>query len=267
MTQISILGCGWLGFSLAKALTKKGCKIKGSTTSLNKVHGLKSEGIEPFIVNISEQFISESVSEFLAKSSILIVAIPPKLRGNQPENFVAKIKNLIPFIEKSSVDKLLFISSTSVYANNSTFVTEETSLNPDSENGNQLAIVEQILKENSKFSTTILRFGGLIDDDRHPVQYLSGRENIENPDSPINLIHRLDCIGIIEKIIDLGVWNETFNAVTPFHPSRKTYYTQKAIDLKLALPTFVSRNSESGKIIFSKKVIELLDYSFKKQTL
>jgi 3-hydroxyisobutyrate dehydrogenase-like beta-hydroxyacid dehydrogenase len=32
MTKISILGCGWLGFPLAKALLKDGFTVKGSTT-------------------------------------------------------------------------------------------------------------------------------------------------------------------------------------------------------------------------------------------
>jgi hypothetical protein len=39
-------------------------------------------------------------------------------------------------------------------------VTEETVLNPDSEGGKQLAIVEGLLQGNSRFKTT-MRFGGM----------------------------------------------------------------------------------------------------------
>jgi UDP-glucose 4-epimerase len=53
--------------------------------------------------------------------------------------------------------KTSFISSTSVYGDNDQ-VTEETVLNPDSEGGKQLAIVEGVL-QGSRFKTTILRFG------------------------------------------------------------------------------------------------------------
>ncbi len=35
--NISILGCGWLGKPLALKLNKKGCHIKGSTTSDDKL--------------------------------------------------------------------------------------------------------------------------------------------------------------------------------------------------------------------------------------
>lgn len=267
MTQISILGCGWLGLPLAKALIKKGFLAKGSTTSIEKISVLESAGIAPFIIRLEEEKISDSITDFLADSQILIIDIPPKLRGNSNENFVAKIATLIPFIENSTIDKVLFVSSTSVYGEDNELVTESTPLNPDSEGGRQLAIVESLLQKNNCFETTILRFGGLIGEDRNPVRFLSGRENIENPDAPINLIHQDDCIGIIEKIIELDSWNKTFNAVAPFHPTRKEYYTQKAADLNLALPKFVPSNTMAGKTILSDTLKNSLQYSFIKPTL
>ncbi len=267
MTQISILGCGWLGFPLAKALLQKGFSVKGSTTSMDKIATLRTAGIDPFIVQLGEQKVSDTITDFLANSEILVVNIPPKLRGNATENFVAKIEYLLPFIEKSTIEKVLFVSSTSVYGEDNELVTDETPLNPDSEGGRQLAIVENLLQKSIHFKTTILRFGGLIGEDRNPVRFLSGRENIENPEAPINLIHQDDCIGIIEKIITLDSWNEVFNAVAPFHPSRKEYYTQKAQELHLALPKFAATNSSIGKTILSDKLIQLLQYSYVKPNL
>lgn len=267
MTQISILGCGWLGLPLAKSLLQNGFSIKGSTTSLEKISLLELEGITPYLVRLEEQKISASVADFLADSQILIINIPPKLRGGSTENFVAKITTLLPFIENSTVEKVLFVSSTSVYGEDNEFVSEVTVLNPDTEGGRQLAIVENVLQKNSRFQTTILRFGGLISDERNPVRFLSGRENIENPDAPINLIHQDDCIGIIEKIIALNSWDETYNAVAPFHPTRQEYYTQKATELNLALPKFAALNTIVGKTILNNKLIEVLEYSFIKPTL
>lgn len=267
MTQISILGCGWLGLPLAKSLLQNGFSIKGSTTSLEKISLLESEGITPFLVRLEEQQISASVIDFLADSQILIINIPPKLRSGSAENFVAKISTLLPFIENSTVEKVLFVSSTSVYGEDNEFVSEASVLNPDTEGGRQMAIVENVLQKNSRFQTTILRFGGLISDERNPVRFLSGRENIENPDAPINLIHQDDCIGIIEKIIALNSWDETYNAVAPFHPTRQEYYTQKATELNLALPKFAALNTIVGKTILNNKLIEVLEYSFIKPTL
>lgn len=282
MTQISILGCGWLGLPLAKALLENGFLVKGSTTSVGKLSVLENLGIQAFQIELSETKIQGEVDSFLENSKILIIDVPPKLRGNSKENFVFKIKNVISFIEKSTVENVIFISSTSVYGDTSTSlsVTEETELNPDTESGRQLVQTEQLLQSNSNFKTTILRFGGLIGEDRHPIKFLAGRKNIENPNAPINLIHQEDCIGIIMEILrpfgklkagsaqnDKLERNETFNAVAPFHPSRKEYYTQKAIDLALDLPEFNAENSNFGKTISSSKVEKVLGYSFRKLKL
>jgi nucleoside-diphosphate-sugar epimerase len=63
-------------------------------------------------------------------------------------------------MKKSS--KCTFISSTSVYGDCNDNVTEETDLKPESEGGRQLVIVEKLLRMNSRFKTTVLRFGGLM---------------------------------------------------------------------------------------------------------
>ena len=267
MTKISILGCGWLGLPLAKALLGKGFWVNGSTTSEDKLSILEKAGITPFLISLDSKSVSGAIEKFLMSSSTLIIDIPPKLRGTNKENFVEKIKVLIPFIEKSSVKNVLFVSSTSVYGEENDIVNEESALNPDTESGKQLVEAEQLLQSNTNFKTTVLRFGGLIGEDRHPVKFLAGRLNLDNPDAPINLIHQEDCIGIILKIIELNSWNETFNAVAPFHPTRSVYYTQKAMDLNLALPKFNPENAFIGKTILSDKIETVLNYTFIKPNL
>lgn len=267
MTQISILGCGWLGLPLAKALLENDFSVKGSTTSNDKLSMLKNSGIQPYLISLSEAETVGNLNDFLENSKILTIDVPPKLRGSEKENFVSKIKNLIPFIEKSAVENVLFISSTSVYGEDNLAVTEETKLNPDTESGKQLVQTEYLLQNNPKFKTTILRFGGLIGDDRHPIHFLAGKTNLENPNAPINLIHQDDCIGIILEILRQNSWNETFNAVTPYHPSRKEYYTQKAKDLNLVPPTFNYENLILGKTILNSKVETILGYTFTKPSL
>lgn len=270
MKQISILGCGWLGLPLAKSLIKDGFSVNGSTTSLEKMDVLKNAGIAPFQITILEDTIDGEINPFLENSSLLIIDIPPKLRGNSNDTstalsktFVGKIQALLSSIEQSTVKKVLFVSSTSVYADDNSEVTETTQPQPETESGKQLLEAEFLLMNNPHFQTTVLRFGGLIGDDRHPIRFLSGKKNIENPNAPINLIHQKDCIGIIQSIIENDVWNEVFNAVAPYHPSRKEYYTQKAVALNLPLPEFDESKPSVGKIISSEKLINQLDYNFK----
>ncbi len=263
MTQISILGCGWLGLPLAKKLIQSGYVVKGSTTSIGKLPLLESLKILPFEIAVFEHEIEGPIAAFLDKSEVLIIDIPPKIRRIDSEDFVSKMQQLIPHIEQSSVSKVIFVSSTSVYADTNEVITEEIIHKPTSESGRQLLGSESVLKSNTNFSTTVVRFGGLIGQDRHPIRFLAGSKNIENPLAPINLIHLEDCIGILESIIKLDCWNETFNAVTPFHPSREDYYTKKALEMNLDLPEFDVASISNGKTISSDKVQNVLKYEFK----
>lgn len=267
MKNTSILGCGWLGLPLAKSLLTKGFSVKGSTTSAEKISLLQNSGIEAHLIALSENEIKGDMASFLSHSEILIIDIPPKLRGIGTENFVAKIKVLIPFMEKSAIEKVIFVSSTSVFSDDNSTVTEATEPQPDTESGKQLLTVEKLLLGNAHFKTTVIRFGGLIGDDRHPIHFLAGRQKLENPEAPINLIHQKDCIGLIEKIISQEAWSQTFNAVAPFHPTRKEYYTQKAQEFGLPLPAFDEKKLSVGKTILSDKTISVLGYEFLNKTL
>lgn len=262
MQKISVLGCGWLGLPLAKKLIESSFIVNGSTTTSEKLSQLEDVGIIPFVISLTEEEIIGPINEFFNDSEILIINIPPKLRSASSENFVAKMEKLIPFIEKSSVQKVLFVSSTSVYGNQNEVITEETIPEPSTESGKQLLQVEELLQNNTNFETTILRFGGLIGEDRHPVKRLAGKENVDNPDGPINLIHQKDCIKLIIKIIENDVWGEVFNAVAPFHPTRKEYYSQKAKEFNLPFPKFAESIISAKKIIKSDRLIERLGHQF-----
>ena len=274
--KIAILGCGWLGLPLAKSLLSKGYEVKGSTTSESKLEILENARILPFQIQLEEHQIIGNIEDFLKETNVLVIDIPPGLRRETSTSnemtFVNKVKTLIPFIEKSGAQKVIFVSSTSVYGDGFPIVeiTVETQPNPDTESGKQLVIAENLLQSNPHFKTTVIRFGGLLGEDRHPVKFLAGRTNVENPDAPINMIQREDCIGVIEKALEFArndkwEWNQTFNAVAPQHPTRKAYYHKKADILNLPLPTFAENSESKGKIISSEKVETILGYSFQKE--
>ena len=236
--SVSIIGCGWLGFPLAKALVKNGFKVKGTTTSKDRIDLLNNEQIKAFYVIVSSENVSGDIKESLTKSNVLVLNIPLGLRKNPQSDYLGLIKNLIPYIEASQIKKVLFISSTSVYRDEETFpeITEETKPNPSSESGKQLLKTEALLQNNPHFKTTVLRFAGLYGDGRHPAKQLSGKTELSNAEAPVNLIHLEDCIQIIQKIIEHDVFGETFNASTEPHPSKQSYYTTVCKLMNLPLP-------------------------------
>lgn len=265
MKQISILGCGWLGLPLGEHLAAGGFTVKGSVTGPAKFRQLMAAGINPYVIKLPHDMYY--LPCFLKGSDVFIIDIPPKLRGENSESFTGKIKQLIPSIEESGIQKVIFISSTSVYADDNSTVTEETAPKPQTESGRQLLESEGLLQQNPNFKTTVIRFGGLTGEDRHPVYSLSGKTGLDNPKASVNLIHQEDCIEIINSIIKKEVWGETFNAVMPYHPSRQEYYSHKAKQLGLIPPQFNNNTPSKGKVINSDKLMNVLDYRFKENTL
>ncbi|MCF4100322.1 SDR family NAD(P)-dependent oxidoreductase [Gillisia sp. M10.2A] len=262
--KISILGCGWLGLPLAKKLVEEYHDVKGSTTTREKMKQLSSIKITPYLLKLYEEGIQGDISSFLSDAEILIVDIPPGLRSNPEANFISKIGRLKTYIEKSGIKKVLFVSATSVYEDTADFpiYTEESAANSEAENGRQLRVTEELLKDGKGFDTTVIRFSGLLGPGRHPVNYLSGKTGISSPEAPVNLVHLEDCIGVIMKVLEKDIWGETFNVAYPDHPTKKVYYTAIAKEKNLALPDFDGQTASKGKYIESVKLKELLEFEF-----
>lgn len=215
------MGCGWLGLPLAKALIKDGYEVHGSTTSKDKLPILEKAGINASLISISEDSINGPIKEFLGELDVLVINVPPKLRGDSRENYVEKMELIGKALSESMIRKVVFVSSSSVYGGNQGKVTEETKPQPTTESGIQLLASEELFRAMPNLKTTIIRFGGLIGEERHPINMLSGRKGLKNGNHPVNLIHLNDCISILSLVIKNNWWGEIFNAVHPLHPAKR----------------------------------------------
>lgn len=257
---ISILGCGWLGMPLARHFIGKGFSVKGSVTSPEKFGLLEDAGIQPYKMVLSDTEVLLDDPGFL-KCDVLIISVPPRRIEGIEHVFPSQIRRLVPFILKSGIRKVIFISSTSVYPEQNQHAREEDRLVPDKSSGRALIIAEKLLKEQSAFKTTIVRFGGLIGADRNPARFLlKSAQPIAN--APVNLIHQDDCIGILSAIVEKDLWGETLNACCPEHPLKKAFYGKAALKSGLPVP-LISGELADFKTIDSSKLIRLLNYQFK----
>jgi nucleoside-diphosphate-sugar epimerase len=258
--QVSILGCGWLGLPLAQDLVQKGYSVKGSSTSDEKALSLRNFNIDGYRIVLKEDEVQGSIQSFLANSEALILNIPPGLRKGHKDH-VSQVLQLLPHIKKSSIKKLLFVSSISVFKDGPEPPTIDHSSKPNgtSESALQLSRIETQLQKAVGFKTTILRPGGLFDSQRHPGYILSGRTGLKNPRAPLNLIHKEDVIHSIEQILKLDRWGETFNLVYPYHPAKKEYYMEFCSREGLRPPVYDEDSPSRGKIIDSSKTVQLLN--------
>jgi nucleoside-diphosphate-sugar epimerase len=260
--MVSILGCGWLGLPLACHLIEKGINVKGSVTNAGVFPVLQERGIAPYQILLSPELSGDDLDGFF-RCDILIINFPPERRPDITTYHPAQIQSLIHAIIKYRIPNVLFISSTSVYPDINREVFEYEDLQPEKGSGQALKVVENLFQEQKGFVTTIVRFGGLVGYDRLPGRFLAAKKNVANADAPVNIIHRDDCIEIINHIIQQEIWGEVFNACADEHPLRKDYYRQAAILAGFEPPEFAENGHVYFKIVNSDKLKKRLNFQFK----
>lgn len=248
-----VIGCGWLGESIGQDWIKEEKTVIGSTTTKEKIEKLESIGISAHLLDHKQE---EKDLKWLNKIDVLLLNIPP---SDLKENYAKFMLHIAKNVKRDA--KIIFISSTSVYANNNTEVNENSELEITRRNSAFIINAERKLSEFAKERLTIIRMAGLVGKERNPAKYMSGRE-INGGQTPVNLIHLEDCMGIINHIIKNNIWGEVFNASSQQHPTKEEYYTFAAKQLKVTPPVFNDK-AQPYKTIECEKLIKEYGYEFK----
>jgi nucleoside-diphosphate-sugar epimerase len=258
-TTISILGCGWYGFPLAKSLIAKGYSVKGSTTSEAKLPLLKKEGIVPFLISFDSGQENYDTSFF--DSEVLVICLPPKRSSGEHREYPSKMRKIVDALQGGKVKSVLMISSTSVYADVNREVKADEIPMPDTESGVAILEAEQMIKASKSFRSTVLRFSGLIGPGRNLAKFFSGKTEIANGLAPVNLVHLEDCILLTQHILNTDAFGYTFNACSPDHPTRMDMYTNITEIAGLPKPYFLPELVK-WKLINGNGVSTLLNYKY-----
>ena len=247
--QIGICGCGWLGQPLAQHLRSSGHDIVATRRSKEALQALDELGYSSIAYSLGQSLSSGSLLP-LFSSELLILNIPPGGKSLRPETFVLRMKALIAHANSKGVKHLIFISTTSVYGQQSAHVTEQTRPKPNTDSGFAHIRIEQSVFEHFKKRGTVIRLAGLVGSDRHPAKFLAGRTDLKNGGQGVNLIHQQDVVSAITQIIEKHIWGETLHLAASEHPSREEYYRWAAAKLSLPEPQFLpSENASTGKLI------------------
>ncbi|WP_124979221.1 NAD(P)H-binding protein [Nonlabens xiamenensis] len=249
---IGILGCGWLGKPLAVELSIAGFDVRGTSRDRQTLDALERQGIQSVMIDVQEKKILGDLQVFLQGLDILLIDIPPGLRQNPASDFAYRMKMLMSFARAYDIPQTIFISSTSVFKDTAAFpiYTEEDLPNASSSNAQQLIAAEEVIQEMTA-QYCIIRPGGLIGGNRHPVTYLSGRQDLSNPDAPVNLVERSALIKMIKQIIDQEELPKLVHGISIPHEPKESYYQEAARQMGISLPKFDHQSASVGKRIQS----------------
>jgi len=255
---IGILGCGWFGLPFAKTLLQEGYRVKGSTTSETKLTELEASGIESYQINLND--IDELPADFF-NVEVLFVNVPPRAKTEDVSQYPQKLNAVIKAAE-GKVKHLVFISSTGVFEDGNFQVDEHSTPQPDTEAGKALLAAESVFVNNSQFTTTIIRFAGLIGPERNLAKFFAGRKEVPNGKAPVNLIALEDCIGVCQQLLNKAAFGGVYHAVMPQHPTRNEFYTQLCNASGMGKPIFKDELL-TWKEVNSINVANRLAYTFK----
>jgi nucleoside-diphosphate-sugar epimerase len=250
--RIAILGCGWLGYALAKALIDKAYIVYGSSTHKEKLPGLKAAGISPYLLDVSAEALSLSDDSFF-DVDICVITIPFR-RGLDPASqYVDQIKQSVSRLSPRT-HTLIFTSSTAVYSDHNSWVDESTPLHLDTDRQASLHEVETHILESHCSNRYVLRLGGLYGPDRELSGFLKGK-TIDKPcRTPVNLIHQKDAVALIEELIKQCPLSGIYNGVSDEHPTREVLYGDSA--------HFTNFGDSPYKLVSNKKIVDVLGFSF-----
>lgn len=260
--HISILGCGWLGLPLAKTAILAGWKVKGTVTKAEKLAVLHKAGVDPFLIHFNGGQIPGLPDDFL-RSKVLVICIPPGRSDDKRRNYQAMANAVTSVVRQAAaVQKIILVSSTSVYGDVQAAVSEYDDPHPETESAKLLLDVENQFREIKAPGVAIVRFGGLIGPGRHPARFFKGKTAIPDGLAPVNMIHLDDAIGLLMALAHAENSNGFYNGCSPSHPTKQDFYALAAITAGMEPPHFIPEK-KLWKQVDSLRVEKELGYTFK----
>lgn len=262
MANTLIVGAGWLGTPLAQTLIDQGHQVTVTRRSQTRLDEFPLTSVQPALLDLNEPHSQQQLVELIEQHRIerIVGAFPPGFRKGNGQEYAQQWQRLVSAAKQSSVNKLLMVSSTTVYPNLAVDMKEEDATlalaqtsEHFSDNARIMLQAEQYVID-SGIDYAIVRCSGLIGSDRHPSRFAMRLKQVSRK-APANMVHQDDAVAATAFALN-QIDNEVVNATTPNTVSKAEFY-QAAItqsDLDIALPPVTET---ADKRILADKLVAL----------
>lgn len=275
--RVLIVGCGYVGLPLGNELARQGHEVFGLRRSALAEAELKDAGIQPLLGDVTRP---ETLAKLPRHFDWVVNCVAA---GGNAENYRAVYlqgtRNLLDWLAPNPPKKLVYTSSTSVYAqNDGSQVKESSPTEPVAETSKILVETENILLAAvaaQNFPAAILRVAGIYGPDRGYwfKQFLQDIAHMEGDGARwLNMIHRDDLIGCIIAALKNGRAGEIYNAADDEPVSQLHFFQWLSEEVDKPLPPSVPENPDSrrrgvtNKRVSNRKLKMELGYQFKYPT-
>ncbi|MCC5811882.1 MAG: SDR family oxidoreductase [Ectothiorhodospiraceae bacterium] len=202
MKTLLIAGCGDLGTSLGRQLAGPDYRVIGLRRNADRIPA----PITPISADLTRPDTLRALPEGI--NQVCYIATPGAFEDEAYRMaYVEGLKNLLDALQQQPhlPDRLIFVSSTSVYGiSDGSWVDETTPTEPAGFSGRRLLEAEQLLA-NSGIAGTIVRFGGIYGPGRERLirKVQQGDPVVAEPPQWTNRIHRDDAVGVLRHLLAL----------------------------------------------------------------
>lgn len=172
-------------------------------------------------------------NELLAEIDAAIITFPPP--RTEISEYLDGFSILIQSLSK--VNKIVYTSSTGVYPNKSGNYSEAYDFSEIEKEDVRLRI-EALIRSCTGNRSVILRLGGLVGPDRHPLKSLSGKRLNGDGNASIHLIHSRDVVVLTKKLLAINDYPNLLNVSYPSDMKKVEYYSALAMNWGVDPPVF-----------------------------
>jgi nucleoside-diphosphate-sugar epimerase len=207
---VLVAGCGKLGGRIAQANTHR-ARVYGLRRNPDKV----PEDVTPIAADLTRP---ETLANVLPDTiDVLVYCLTPASYDDTgyQNAYVTGLKNLLDALGGRRLKRLIFVSSTSVYAQDDDSWVDETSpTEPARYSGNAILEGER-LALGSGHPATVVRFSGIYGPSRQRFleEVLEGRMNPQRPAPFSNRIHEDDAEGVVSHMISESLAGHALESV------------------------------------------------------
>jgi len=270
INNVGIIGCGWLGTAVAKALLVDNINVFATRSTIDNVAVLAELGInaEALLLPVTTPKSVEQLNQHrVFEQQSLVIAITPQFKQGRSD-YGEKVAQLVNAAKhQGHVKRIILLSSSAVYNGLNQEVNEDTCLDFSADKVQILHEAEKVVldfaQESQSKKAYVLRLAGLVGPNRHPGKFLLSGRMLKSPEAPVNLIHQQDAQKLILELLNTNVSTGIFNGVSQTHVNKKTYYQAAAKSLSLPEPQFCDAEEISTmRIVNGDKVQQVLSYQF-----
>ena len=274
--KVLIIGCGYVGIPLGIELVRLGHSVTGARRSPAGLEEVRQAGLKPLAIDLCDKEGWHGLP--IDFDWVVNTASSSKGGGDQYEKiYVQGNLNLLKWVGRSKIKKIVYTSSTSVYAQTDGAEIDESSpTEPKNLTSRILVEAENLLLNAARSGlapAVVLRVAGIYGPGRgHLFQaYLKGEAVIPDDGSRLsNMIHRDDVVGAIIAALERGQPGEVYNVVDQEPVSLLDFYTWLSRELGRPMPPNIPsdqlperKRGATSKRVSPVKLIRTLGYQFK----